>query len=85
MVQPMLAEDSWQRACEEGVEKGPNQSCVDHRWRASTLESCGDIKVTRSWSSHWYMTSDLLLLCIFLIFDYNHQGVPRVLCSGGLV
>ena len=49
------------------VRKGPDQSCVNHRWRTSTLESHGGLKITKSWSSHWYMTSDLFLLRMFLI------------------
>ena len=54
-----------------------DQSHVDHHWRASTLESCGDLMIARSLSSCWYMTSDLFLLYIIMLFDCNHQGVSR--------
>ena len=67
------------------IEKGPDQSHVDHHWRASTLESYECFKIISSWSSWWYMTSDLLLICMFLWFDCNHQGIPRILCSDGFV
>ena len=60
------------------VGKGPDQSCVDHCWRASTLESHGDLKIISLWSSWWYMTSSLLPIYMLLWFDCNHQGVPRV-------
>ena len=47
--------------------------------------SCGDLKITSSWFSWWYMTSSLLLLCMFLWFDCNHQGVPKILNFDGCV
>ena len=59
------------------IGKGSDQSRVDHHWRASTLESCEDLKITRSLSSCLYMTSDLFLLYMLMLFDCNHQGVPR--------
>ena len=64
------------------IGKDPDQSHVDHRWRASTLESCGDLMIIRSSSSYWYIAFDLFLLYMFILFDCNHQGVPKVLCFG---
>ena len=59
------------------IGKGPDQSRVDHHWRASILESCRDLKITRYSSLCWYMSSDLLFIYMFILFDCNHQGVSR--------
>ena len=59
------------------IGKGPDQSRVDHHCKISTLKSCEALKIIRSSSSCWYMASDLFLLFILILFDYNHQGVPR--------
>ena len=67
------------------IGKGPDKSCVDHCWRASTLESYEDLSITRCSSSYWYMTSIPLLIYMFILFGCNHQGVPRVLYFGSLV
>ena len=67
------------------IGKDPDQSYIDHCWRASTLKSHGDIKIASSWSSWWYMTSDLLLLCMLMLFDCNHQGISWALYSSSLV
>ena len=67
------------------IVKDPDQSRVDHHWKTSTLESCEDLKITILSSSCWYMTSDLFLLYMLILFDWYHQGVPRILYFGSLV
>ena len=90
MVQSVLVKDDRQRTYEEGCSttsnwKGLDQSRMDHHWKTSTLDSYGDLKIIRSSSSYWYMISDLFLLFMCMLFDCNHQGIPRVMCSGSIV
>ena len=56
VAQSVLEKKSWRCSCEEdcsttSVGKDPDQSRMDHCWRASTLESYRDYSVTRSSSS----------------------------------
>ena len=60
------------------IGKDPDQSHMDQRSRACILKSCGYLMITRSLSSCQYMASDLFLLYMLMLFDYNHQGVPRI-------
>ena len=67
------------------IGKDLDQSYMDHRWKASTLKSCGDLTITRLSSSCWYMASDFCLLYMLMMFNYNYQGVSKTLCSDSLV
>ena len=62
------------------IGKGPDLSHVNHHWRASTLESCGDHSIIRFSFYVWYITSDPLLIYMLILFDCIHKEVPRILC-----
>ena len=67
------------------IGKGLDQSYMNHCWRAYTLESCGDLMITRSSSSYWYVALDHCMFYMLMLFDCNHQVVSRALCSDSLV